>query len=145
MHYLIAAAIFIFITSFFITPHMIIASLSYFIMLVAMSVRSNSLKLHAALMICAVITDLTLVLLLQIERSAIQTALNFNLNFFQQMHIAVSAGATLLYLPIVTLGILKFTKFKSTNIRRYHKHLGIWAFTLRTLGYFLMFSMLTKN
>lgn len=110
-----------------------------------MTMRKSKPKLHAALMICAVITDLTLVLLLQIERNAIQTALSFSLDFLQQMHIAVSTGATLLYLPIVTLGVLKFTKFKSVNIRRYHKYLGLWAFTLRTLGYFLMFSMLTKS
>jgi hypothetical protein len=86
--------------------------------------------------------DLLLVITLEISRNAVATAISMKLQPLQQMHIAASTIAVILYFPIVILGILRLKARASKKARSYHKILGIIAFTFRTIGFALMFTLI---
>ena len=137
----------LFLSTFpFITGPMQIATTAYFLMLNGILFRKVSLRAHIALMLSAINLDLALVLALQVRRDAVQTALAFSLGGFQQAHIGASLAATLLYLPMIYLGIQKLSNpAQPARIARLHRSLGWTTFVFRTLGYFLMFSMLGRH
>jgi len=125
------------------TPYMVVASFAYFCMVFGLYHRLQR-NLHVALMSLAIITDLALVLTLQIQRDAIQTAFSMTLSPLQQAHIAMSSAATVLYFPVFYLGAgRRLGKLKGLASRKWHIRLGIAAFVFRTLGFILMFSLLT--
>ena len=125
----------------FVTPYMILATLSYFVMLAGVSVRKISPKVHTGCMAIAMLGDLGLALVLEIERGATETALSFTLGPLQQLHILHSTIAMLLYVPIAWLG---FRNLKSGTSNLWHKRLGLAAVYFRTGGFLLMFSMLKR-
>lgn len=133
-----------------ITVPMRVASCAYFAMLTGLLLRRNR-GWHVKLMIAAIGTDLGLVLALQLQRSAIQTAITFKLNGWQQAHIGFSTAATLLYVPVLALG-WRLARFKGNpssasgaKLRDLHRRLAVPAFIFRTLGFLLMFSMLASS
>ena len=130
--------------STFATPYMSWASLTYGVMVVGLINRKYR-TIHSLLMKIAMGMDLAVVLVLEVSRGAIETAISFKLGFLQQLHIGCSTLALLLYLPVLYLGrhLLKGTA--QPHFRKWHIRLGLMAFIFRTLGFFLMFSLLIKG
>ncbi|MDB5036838.1 MAG: hypothetical protein JWQ35_366 [Bacteriovoracaceae bacterium] len=125
------------------TPYMTAASLTYFL-LVAGVINRKKRRTHLRLMLTAISIDISLVLVLELQRAAIKTALDMKLGFFQQLHIASSLLAVLFYFPTMYFGWKAF-RDHSKNIpvtSNRHIWLGITAFILRSIGFITMFSML---
>ena len=132
-----------------ITPYMRVASGNFFILLLGLTLRKSRPIAHARLMTAAITSDLLLVLTLQYQRSAIQTALAFKLSALNQAHIFCSSAATLLYIPMLIMGYRLYSARKerrtgSAPDHTWHRSLGFLTLAFRTLGFFLMFSMLNK-
>ncbi len=127
-----------------LTPYMMIAAFNYFLFCAGLALK-NSTKIHARTMTLAITLDLLLVLWLQWDRNAIATAMEFSLNPLQQSHIFTSIVATALYFPTLFLGwglylgVLPRQKYRSV-----HLGVAVTAFVFRTLGFFLMFSMIPR-
>ena len=102
---------------------------------------------HIVLVLTGMGVDAALVIYLEISRGAVETALSFELAALQQVHIALSTIALLLYVPTIWLGIILAKNRADTKQRRLHKTQAIAALTTRTLGFLFMFSMLggTRN
>lgn len=124
------------------TGYMFVATCSYLMMIAGLMLRAQK-NLHYKLMSMAILLDLSIVLILEIQRHAINTAISLKLTPLQQAHIYASSVATLLYIPIVILGILSLQGYKIKP--SWHKRLGIAAFVFRTLGFILMFSLIGRS
>jgi hypothetical protein len=125
-----------------LTPHMWVATASYAVLWAGLLLKRRR-KPHAALMTLAILTDLGVVLNLQFERGAIQTAVAFTLSPLQQLHVLASFTATLLYIPVLALGAsLYFAAKVNPTQRLWHVRIALTAFVCRSLGFLLMFSML---
>lgn len=132
------------LVAYFATIYMGIATASYVLMVVGLVYKSER-ELHSRLMLTAICLDLLLVVVLQIQRHAIQTMLEFSLTGLQQAHVAVSFAATLFYIPVLYLGVRLWKHPElSGKLRNAHVKLAITAFLLRTSGFLLMFSLLKK-
>jgi len=140
---LIAGSFFVVCLGFFVTPFMFIASVSFLILSVGLSVRITHRALHWKLMSLGILADVSLVLILEFQRSAINTAASFSLEPLQQAHIACSLVAVLLYIPVVILGVYRLKGWSTGHQGRWwHLRLGLGAFVFRALGFVLMFSLL---
>lgn len=138
-------SIFVLITSKWMTGFMIASSLSYIALVTGFIFKKNP-KIHVPLMNFGILSDLSVVLILQYQRQAVQTAVSFSLNPLQQLHILVSLIAVILYIPLLILGWKRFlNKQYSSTFKKFHINLGPWALLFRSLGFALMFSMLAKN
>lgn len=126
------------------TPYMAIATAAYLNMVVGWWNRKRTV-VHARQMQIAFGIDLALVLFLEVTRDAIGTALSFKLGFFQQLHILFSTLALVLYFPIFFIGRQLLSHKASPQARTWHIRLGVTAFILRTIGFILMFSLLSKE
>ena len=126
----------------FATVFMTLATIAYFSLVTGLLLRKSRI-IHARLMRFGILLDISIVLLLQIQRHAVQTALKFSLSPLQQAHIGASLVATLLYFPILYLGwtLLKNPR-RSKELRPLHIRLGVTAFIFRSAGFLLMFSLL---
>ena len=134
-----------FIVGFISTPHMGVATFSYGVLLIGLTFRKVDRKLHGQLMLSGVFLDLSLVLILEAQRSAINTAMEFSLTLPQQAHIAFSLLAVLMYIPAVIIGVGRYRgKITSPATRKAHKLIGLTAMTFRSLGFILMFTLLDK-
>jgi hypothetical protein len=99
---------------------------------------------HARWMLAGVLLDIGLVLVLQVQRGAVQTAVAQTLSDIQQLHIVASLGAVILYMPAILIGRKVFRYAQTPEAtRELHRNVGRIAYLLRSLGYFLMFSMLS--
>jgi hypothetical protein len=130
--------------SFFATPYMLIASAAYLCMFSGMLLRRNP-KTHPKLMMTGMATDILLVLILEVQRSAIKTASGFSLTYPQQLHILFSLMAVVHYFPVFYLGLKRMKGTASTKQKALHLRLGVMAFAFRTLGFILMFSFLARK
>ena len=65
-------------------------------------------KQHVLLMNLGILFDLALVLILEIQRGAVETAVSFTLTPLQQAHIGASSVATALYIPVLILGWTRY-------------------------------------
>ncbi len=126
------------------TPYMAAATLAYGLMSIGLLNRKTTI-VHARLMGSAIALDLGIVVTLELQRHAINTALSFSLTPMQQAHIAMSSIATLLYFPVVFLGWKRFRGKLSASGMRWHIRLGISAYAFRTLGFILMFALLEQK
>jgi hypothetical protein len=120
------------------------ATFAFFLMLFGMYCRRRDRNRHRALMFSAMGIDLSLVLILEIQRSAMETVLAFDLNPLQISHVLASTLALLLYLPLILLGTSLWGQ-ESARTRLWHRRLGFAAFTLRTIGFLLMFSLIGRT
>jgi D-alanyl-lipoteichoic acid acyltransferase DltB (MBOAT superfamily) len=127
--------------SLVLPPYMTLASLSYFLMVAGFLCRKERVN-HFRLMSTAMILDLVLVAVLELQRSAVETAVRKPLTPPQGVHVVCSLAAVLLYVPIAVLGWRNFHGKRSPIIGKIHRRLGILTFTFRTLGYIFMFSMM---
>lgn len=125
------------------TPHMTIAMIAYFLLLIGLQYRRSNQRVHAILMSSGIGLDIALVLLLQLNRDAVGTAMEFSLPILSQLHILFSSLALFLYFPILFLGFMRLKKrYTGKTSRQWHIRLGILAFSFRTIGLVLMFSLL---
>lgn len=125
-------------------PYMIAATVSYILLVLGLVFRKKR-KLHACLMGLGILTDLTIVMLLEINRDAVKTAVKFSLTTLQQLHVGTSACATALYFPVAVLGLLRLFGSGNSRVRHLHLRSGVAAFIFRSLGFIFMFSLLWKN
>lgn len=129
------------LTSLFVTPYMTMATLAYVLMSAGVIFRRERIA-HARLMGTAIFIDLALVIILQIQRSAIQVAIGFELSWLEKTHILFSLLAVILYVPMIYLGLLRYRNKATSFQKTLHHRLGIFTFIFRTLGFVFMFSML---
>lgn len=132
------------VLSFFVTPYMLIATFAYLCLFSGMVLRRRP-EVHPKLMMTGMATDLLLVLILELQRSAIKTAVGFTLSFPQQLHIAFSVMALLHYFPVFYLGLKRMNGTASPKQEKLHLRLGVMAMAFRTLGFILMFTFLIKK
>jgi len=126
------------------TPYMGFATLAYGFMNIGLMNRRHR-TIHISYMISAIALDLALVLTLELQRDAIKTAISFSLTPMQQAHILMSSMATALYVPIIILGYRLYCGRLNGLGRLWHRRLGIAGYVFRSLGFFLMFSLLMKK
>lgn len=125
------------------TSYMVCATVAYFFMIAGLILREEK-RTHFILMIMATMLDLGVVLSLEVQRNAIKTAVDMTLTPWQQSHIFTSLAALLLYFPVVGLGIYKAVSPQQyQGIKGTHARLGVAAFVLRSLGFALMFTLLS--
>ena len=141
---LIAFVIVIFVAKF-ATFFMTLATIAYCSLVTGLILRKSRV-IHSKLMRFGIFLDITIVLILQVQRHAVQTALKFSLSPLQQAHIGASLIATLLYFPVLYLGwtLLK-NPSRSRELRNLHIRVGVTAFIFRSAGFLLMFSLLAKK
>jgi len=123
------------------TLNMYIASLAWILILFGFFKRREK-RLHVPLVLSGITMDFGLVLYLQITRDAIQKASSGTLDFLPQCHILASSTALLLYFPVMFLGFKILKGNQSPKLRTWHKSIALYCLFFRTLGFFLMFSML---
>ena len=128
-----------------ITPYMLVASANFFILWIGYTLRFRNKKLHAALMGTAILSDLSLVLVLELQRDAIATAISMKLSWLNQAHIYCSSIATVFYFPVLYYGFKLLCVNPTQTERRNHRLSGHLALFFRTLGFLLMFSMLQQH
>ena len=117
-----------------------IATLAYTILVSGLVVRKNR-RIHPKLMATGIGIDLLLVIVLQVQRSVIQSALTESYSLLQWGHIGASVIAVLLYFPVVYLGIQRLRGKGGPNGRLRHIRWAVTAFAFRSVGFLLMFSM----
>lgn len=125
------------------TPYMAAATVAYGLLSLGLYFRKDR-KIHAALMATAIATDLAVLLVVEWQRGAIKTAASLSLSSLQQAHIAFSTLAVLSYLPVAVLGVSYLLGKSAGRSRRWHVRLGLLAYVCRTLGFVLMFTMLSR-
>ena len=126
---------------YFSTPYMAAASISYFLLLNG-ALFCEDRRIQAWFMSGGVLIDLSLVLFLEISRSAIGEAIQSPLNPYQRGHILCSLLAVLLYFPAMLLGLKTIRAGKNKN--QLHRRIGQAALFFRSIGFVLMFSLLAK-
>lgn len=125
------------------TPYMMTATAAYLMLVSGLFFRKTNIKAHATLMSMGIFTDIALVLILEVQRSAINTAVSFTLTPMQQMHIVSSTIATVLYFPTLFYGFKRLkNKGDILKNKKLHKRFAIGAFMFRTIGLVLMFTLL---
>jgi len=126
------------------TIYMMWASAAWLIMTGGYILRAKR-EWHIPFMLTAIMMDIALVLLLQVQRSAIGKAISFELGLLPQLHILFSTLALVLYFPMMGWGYRLRNGTATPNQRRYHLRTGYWTYIFRTLGFMLMFSLIGKQ
>jgi hypothetical protein len=121
------------------TANMWVATLAYVLLLLGLLARRRR-RVHVPLVVSGILLDVGLVLSLQLERHAVQTAFSFSLGLLAQIHIGLSTVALILYFPVAFLGIRILLGHSSS--RTLHRRLALLAFSFRTGGFLFMFSLL---
>ena len=137
-----SAALFAIGIAILATPAMGVATLAW-LMLTGGVLLEMPRRAHRFWMLAGIGLDLLLVLVLQVQRGAVQTAASFSLGPVQQLHIAFSLGAVLLYGPVVWLGWKRYQGEQARAMN--HRKAGWVTYIFRTIGFVLMFSMLWRN
>lgn len=122
------------------TLGMWIATAAWLSLLLAYRFRATT-RLHVFFAYVGILSDLSLVLYLQLTRSAVQTAISFRLDALEQTHILLSTLAVLCYIPTICFGLLLLFYRSSSRRLLLHKTFAVSALVLRTLGFLFMFSM----
>lgn len=118
----------------------VVATVAYALLITGLLLRKNR-RVHPWLMLSGIAIDLTLVIVLQIQRNVIQDAITETYNVLQGGHIAVSAIAVVLYIPVLILGARQWRGRGGRTGRLWHIRVALTAFTFRSAGFVLMFSM----
>jgi hypothetical protein len=124
-----------------------IATLAFALLLVGFTQRKSAPRLHAGLMTTSMAVDLALLLVIEFSKSAIGTVLAGTLTLPQQIHVAASSLAVVLYVPVFILGATRLFRPSAANLaaRTWHRRLGYAALAARAVGFAFMFSMLGRS
>lgn len=90
-------------------------------------------KKHIPLMLSAFVIDVSLVLIIEINRHAVERAVGLTLPAFTWCHIAISTSVVVLYLILITTGI-KLAK-GNESVRPFHKKLALVFIVLRLANF----------
>lgn len=120
------------------TFNMLIASVAWLLLVVGYLNRFNRTR-HVPLALMGIALDIGLVGYLQVKKQAVQTALEFSLGPFEQVHILFSTISLLLYFPVVLMGGLVLCG--KTEWLVWHGRIAKVTLIFRTLGFLFMFSM----
>jgi hypothetical protein len=123
------------------TIFMAAATVAYGLLVLGLVFRFNR-RLHPVLMLAGMIIDISIVLILEVQRNAIDTALSFSLGPMQQAHIGCSTIALLLYFPTIAMGWKLWKRGPQPGLRKWHIRVAVASFCFRTLGFLLMLSFL---
>ena len=82
------------------TPSMYFATIAWLVLVIGYLQRRTRSR-HVPLMLAGIFMDIGLVLYLELTKHAVETALEFKLSTLQQLHIASSSVALLLYFPLL--------------------------------------------
>lgn len=126
------------------TIFMAMATVAYGSLILGLLWRRNR-RVHPVAMLFGMVIDLSIVLILEIQRSAIDTALSFKLGPLQQAHIGASSLALLLYFPTIYMGWRLWNGWQTPALRRWHVRIAVTAFCFRSLGFLLMLSFLGRG
>lgn len=124
-----------------------LATIAFALLLAGFTQRFRRVGLHAALMSAGMALDLTLVLALEVTKGAVATALEHQLTAVQGVHVAASALAVALYVPVFAMGFVRLYRASAANValRVWHRRLGYVALFFRAVGFLFMFSMLGRS
>jgi len=139
---IILGAIAIGTISIYGTNYMAAAGFSYLLFILGLIFRKTR-RFHVRLMATGMILDVSLVLILELGRSAIDTALSGKLSLVQHSHIAFSTFAVVFYIPTFIYGLKRLKGSKVPAHRVWHIRMALTAFTFRSLGFVTMFSLLS--
>ncbi len=117
-----------------------VAAVAYALLITGLLLRKNR-RVHPWLMLSGISIDFILVIVLQIQRNVIQDAITETFNALQGGHIAVSTIAVVLYIPVLILGARQWRGRGGRTGRLWHIRFALTAFTFRSAGFVLMFSM----
>lgn len=123
------------------TDYMYIATLAWALLCLAYLLRRRR-WLHVPLAVSGMLLDILLVAFLQLTRNAVQTAVSFNLSLMEQIHIANSSIALLLYVPVFYFGVKLAVGGATPSQRAWHLKLAIAALVFRSLGFVFMASLI---
>mgnify|MGYP001598297803 FL=1 len=123
-----------------------LATLSYLLLCRGLYALKTDRSRHPKWMSAGILLDLSLVLILQIQRQAIQEAASGSLAPLQLAHVLFSTLATVGYLGLLPVGIalVRRPALRSTSLKILHARFGAATFLARSLGFILMFSLLWK-
>ncbi len=138
--YIVFALAFVATVGLQTTPHMAFSAFTYMLLVFGLFQR-RSRNVHVFSMSTAIAFDFSLVLLLELKRRAIETTINADLSFLQRGHIMASASALLFYIPIIFMGLKLYQGKGSAKLKRTHVAIGMVAFSLRSVGFLLSFTI----
>jgi uncharacterized protein (TIGR03382 family) len=98
-------------------------------------------RLHLSLVVPAILTDLGLVVALEVGRDVIARTVEEPHTLPQQVHILSSLAAVLLYVPVVALGLVLVFGRAGPAPRRWHRRTALAALAARTVGFVFMWAM----
>ncbi len=131
-----------FVMLMFTTVFMAMATLGFFFLTLGLYFKQNRLW-HVRFMTAGISIDLVIVLILQMTRNAVQTAVAMKLGPLNMLHIGFSSLATAFYFPVLFLG-WQLVKGNLTH-RALHVRIASLAYVFRALGFIFMFSLLFKK
>lgn len=118
----------------------VLACVAYALLVAALVVKKNR-RPHAVLATLAMALDLALVLVLELNRSVVEGLAEKNYSLLQYGHITASTLAVICYVPTFINGFKRLRGLGDAAIRRKHILWARAAFSFRTLGLILMFSL----
>ncbi|MGE4157923.1 MAG: hypothetical protein AB7F75_02370 [Planctomycetota bacterium] len=118
----------------------ILACCAYALLVAALVVKKKR-RPHAILATLAMALDLTLVLVLELNRSVVEGLAEKNYSILQYGHITASTFAVICYFPTFINGFKRLRGLGDASTRRRHILWARAAFAFRTVGLILMFSL----
>ena len=120
--------------------HDLVATLGWVLLVAGWAARRNRRR-HLLLVIPGMGIDLGLVLYLEVTRSVIERTVTETYSTVQQIHIATSSAAVLLYLPTIALGTTLALGRGGPATRVWHRRCAVPALVLRTVGFGFMWTV----
>jgi len=118
-------------------PYKALATLGFLLLLAGWSQRRKR-SVHVPLVVAGIALDLVLVLILEFSRDVIGMTFAEDWSWQQWTHIATSATAVLVYLPVIWLGVSILRGKAGLGARTAHRRLASLALALRTVGFVFM-------
>jgi len=116
----------------------VLAALAWVLIVAGWTQRRRSRRVHVALALSGIAVDLTLVLILELQRDVVGQTFSKDWSAIQTTHIATSAAAVVLYIPVVILGVLLLRNLAGAKLRKAHAITAMLALFLRTIGFVCM-------
>jgi uncharacterized membrane protein YozB (DUF420 family) len=110
-----------------------------FLLIAAGWTQRRDRKRHVPLVLAGMGVDLSLVAVLEFTRDVIGLTFSGRYAPIEIVHIATSAAAVVLYLPVLWFGFRLLRNLGDARLRKLHAAFAVSALTLRTIGFVCMF------
>lgn len=110
-----------------------------FVLIAAGWTQRRHRKRHVPLVLAGICTDFALVVILEFQRDVIGLTFTQKYSPVEIVHIATSASAVVLYLPVLFLGFRLLLNLGDQRLRKLHAGFATGALLLRTIGFVCMF------